>query len=85
MPKTTASMMIAASTAFGSLEKSGASAISVRITNPPVASDAIGLRAPDDSLSELAERLVETGMPWNTPEAALAIPCATDSWLTSMR
>ena len=85
MPKTTASMMIAASTAFGSSEKSGASATSVRITNPPVASEAIGLRAPADSLSELADRLVETGIPWKTPEAALAMPCATDSWLMSMR
>ena len=43
------------------------------------------LRAPAASLSELADRLVETGIPWNTPEATLAIPCATDSWLTSMR
>ena len=85
IPKTTASMMIAASTALGSCEKSGASAISVKITKPPVARDAIALRAPAASLSELAERLVETGIPWNTPEAALAIPCATDSWLTSMR
>ena len=66
-------------------EKSGASATRVRITSPPVTSDAIGVRAPADSLSELADRLVETGIPWKTPEAALAMPCATDSWLTSMR
>ena len=43
------------------------------------------VRAPADSLSELAERLVETGIPWNSPAPTLAIPCATDSWLTSMR
>ncbi len=85
MPKTTASMMIAPRTAFGSCEKSGASATRVRSTKPPVASDAIGLRAPAASLSELADRLVETGIPWKTPEAMFAIPCATDSWLTSMR
>ena len=46
IPKTTASMMIAASTAFGSWEKSGASATRVRITNPPVASEAIGAARP---------------------------------------
>ena len=85
MPKTTASMMIAASTALGSSEKSGANATSVRSTSPPVTSDAIGLRAPADSFSELADRLVETGIPWKTPDATFAIPCATDSWLTSMR
>ena len=85
IPKTTASMMIAASTAFGRSEKSGANATRVRITNPPVASEAIALRAPAASLSELADRLVETGIPWKTPAAAFAMPCATDSWLTSMR
>jgi hypothetical protein len=40
-------------------------------------------RAPLCSLSELADRLVETGMPWNSPAPAFAIPCATDSWLMS--
>jgi hypothetical protein len=50
-----------------------------------VISEASGVRAPDDSLSELAERLVETGMPWNTPAPTFAMPCASDSWLTSMR
>ena len=54
-------------------------------TSPPVASEASGVRAPADSLSELADRLVETGIPWKTPAATLAIPWATDSWLTSMR
>ena len=32
-------------------------------------SDASGVRAPADSLSELADRLVDTGIPWNTPAA----------------
>ena len=85
IPNTTASMMIAARTALGSSEKSGASRISVARTIPPVASEATGVRAPADSFSELAERLVETGMPWNTPAPRLAIPWATDSWLRSMR
>jgi putative transposase len=35
--------------------------------------------------SELADRLVETGMPWNTPAPTFDIPCAIDSWSTSMR
>ena len=48
-------------------------------------SDETCVRAPEDALSELAERLVDTGMPWNSPAPALAIPCATDSWSTSMR
>ena len=67
-------MMIAPSTAFGSFEKSGARATRVRITNPPVASEATGLRAPAASFSELADRLVETGIPWNTPEAEVGHP-----------
>ena len=49
-------------------EKSGASATSVRITKP--ACDEGGKRgcsAPAASLSELADRLVETGIPRNTP------------------
>ena len=78
-------MMIAASTAFGRCEKTGASTISVAITSPPVTSEAIGDRAPADSFRELAERLVETGIPWNTPAPTFAIPCATDSWSTSIR
>ena len=57
----------------------------MRMTSAPVASDASGVRAPEDSLSELADRLVETGMPWNTPAPAFAMPWAIDSWLTSMR
>ena len=48
-------------------------------------SDESCVRAPADSFSELAERLVETGMPWNSPAPTLAIPWPTDSWLTSMR
>ena len=53
--------------------------MSVSSTSPPVTSDASGVRAPADSLSELADRLVETGIPWNAPAARLAMPCATDS------
>ena len=85
IPKTTASMMIAARTALGSSENSGASRISVARTIPPVASEATGVLAPADSFSELADRLVDTGMPWNTPAPRFAIPWATDSWLRSMR
>ena len=48
-------------------------------------SDETCVRAPDDSFSELAERLVETGIPWHSPAPRLAIPWATDSWLTSIR
>ena len=47
--------------------------------------EAIGDLAPAESLSELAERLVDTGMPWNTAEPALAIPWAIDSWSMSTR
>ena len=79
IPNTTASMMTAPSTAFGRSENSGASTISVSSTSAPVTSEATGVRAPADSFSELAERLVETGMPWNTPEPTFAMPCATDS------
>jgi hypothetical protein len=85
IPNTTASMITAASTAFGSCENSGANASSVSRTQPPVTSEAIGERAPEVSLSELADRLVDTGMPWNTPAPTFAIPCATDSWSTSIR
>ena len=85
IPNTTASMMIAARTALGSSENRGASRISVPRTIAPVASEATGVLAPADSFNELAERLVETGMPWNTPAPRLAIPWATDSWLRSTR
>jgi hypothetical protein len=85
MPNTTASMITAPSTALGSCENSGARTSSVPTTRPPVTSEATGVRAPALSFSELAERLVETGIPWNTPAPMFAIPCATDSWLTSMR
>ena len=79
IPNTTASMITAARTAFGRSENSGASTISVSSTSAPVISDATGVRAPADSFNELAERLVDTGMPWNTPAPTLAMPCATDS------
>ena len=85
IPNTTASMMIAARTALGRSENSGARKISVATTIAPVASEATGVRAPADSFSELAERLVETGMPWKTPAPRLAIPWAIDSWFRSTR
>ena len=72
-------MITAASTAFGRCENTGASTINVNSTRPPVVSDATGVRAPAASFNELADRLVETGIPWNTPAPTLAIPCATDS------
>ena len=55
------------------------------MTRPPVTSEASGVRAPADSFSELADRLVDTGMPWKTPAPTFAMPWPTDSWLTSMR
>ena len=85
MPNTTASMITAPSTALGRSENSGARKTSVASTRPPVTSEDSCVRAPADSFSELADRLVDTGMPWNRPAPTLAIPCATDSWLTSMR
>jgi hypothetical protein len=85
MPNTTASMITAPSTALGRSENSGASTSSVASTSPPVTSEATGVRAPAESFSELAERLVDTGIPWRTPAPMFATPCATDSWLTSMR
>ncbi len=54
-------------------------------TTTPVTIDAIGVRAPEVSFSELADRLVDTGMPWNSPAPALLMPWATISWSTRMR
>ena len=82
---TTASMMIAASTAVGRPENSGASSRRVSTTMTPEVSDASGDRAPARSFSELADRLVETGMPCTTPAPMFAAPCANDSWLMSTR
>jgi hypothetical protein len=79
IPNTTASMMMAASTGLGRSENSGARASNVRITMTPVTMDAIGVRAPEESLSELADKLVDTGIPWNTPAPTLDIPWATIS------
>ena len=78
-------MMTAARTAFGSSENSGASRMRVPTTTAPVASDATGVLAPADSLSELADRLVDTGIPWKTPAPRFAIPWAIDSWSRSTR
>jgi hypothetical protein len=45
----------------------------------------MGVRAPADSLRELADRLVDTGIPRKIPAPRFAIPCAIDSWFTSIR
>jgi hypothetical protein len=68
-------MKIAPRTAIGRAENSGARMKRVARTRAPVISDASGVPAPDDSFRELAERLVETGMPWSTPAPTFAIPC----------
>jgi hypothetical protein len=58
-------MINAARTAFGKPEKSGARMRSVRRTVMPDVRDAKLVRAPERSLRALADRLVDTGMPWN--------------------
>src|SRR5436190_2156737 len=63
IPITTASMINAPRTGFGSCEKSGARNSSVSRTVTPEVIDAKPVLAPEWSLSELAERLVETGIP----------------------
>ena len=79
MPMTTASMMMAPRTACGSCENNGARKSIVSTTSTPVTSDASGVVAPERSFSELAERLVDTGMPCTSPEPTFAMPCASDS------
>ncbi len=74
MPMTTASMMRAASTGFGNFENTGASTIRVRRTITPEVSDARPDRAPEWSFRELADRLVETGIPWKRPAPTLDMP-----------
>ena len=74
MPITTASMMIAASTALGRSENNGARNSRVRMISTPVVSEATGVLAPDVSFSELADRLVETGIPCTRPEPTLDMP-----------
>ena len=54
-------------------------------TITPEVSDARPERAPEWSFRELADRLVETGIPWKSPAPTLDMPWATDSWLMSMR
>src|SRR4051794_17517333 len=63
MPVITASVMTAPNTALGRLEKNGAKKIRVKMTHAPVARVATCDFAPALSLSELADRLVETGIP----------------------
>ena len=74
MPMTTASMINAASTGLGNFENSGANTTRASRTITPEVSDARPLRAPERSFRELADRLVETGIPWNSPAPTLAIP-----------
>ncbi len=69
MPMTTASVIRAASTGLGRFEKRGARNSSVSRTVTPDVSEARPVLAPEWSFSELADRLVETGMPWNSPRA----------------
>ncbi len=85
MPKTTASMMIAAEHRLRKLREQRRERDQRKEHEPAGGQRRHRVRAPAASLSELADRLVDTGIPWKTPEAAFAIPCATDSWLTSMR
>ena len=85
IPMTTASMIRAASTGLGRTEKTGARTRRVSRTVTPEVSDARPVRAPEWSFRELADRLVETGIPWNRPAPAFAMPWAADSWLMSMR
>ena len=84
IPITTASMIKAASTGLGRLENSGARNSSVRRTVTPETIEAIPDRAPEWSFNELADRLVETGIPWNSPAPVFASAWAIDSWLMSI-
>ena len=84
MPMTTASMISAASTGLGRFEKSGARNSSVSNTVAPEVREARPIFAPERSLSELADRLVETRIPLKTPAAMLANDWAMDSWLMSI-
>ena len=84
MPMTTASMISAASTGLGRFENSGARNSSVSRTVTPEVREASPVFAPEWSFSELADRLVETGIPLNSPAAMLAIDWAIDSWLMSI-
>ena len=74
----------AASTGLGRVENSGASTSSVSRTVTPEVTEARSERAPERSFSELADRLVETGIPWNRPAPMLAVAWATDSWSMSI-
>ena len=72
MPITTASMMRAARTGLGKEEKRGASTSNASSTVTPDVREASPLRAPDRSLRELADRLVDTGMPLARPAPMFA-------------
>lgn len=72
-------MIRAPRTALGRSENNGARISIVSTTITPVTIDATGVRAPEASFNELADKLVDTGMPWNNPAPRLDIPWATDS------
>ena len=55
------------------------------MTTTPVTIEASGVRAPDASFSELADRLVDTGMPWNTPAPRLRHALGDHLLVDSMR
>jgi hypothetical protein len=63
IPMTTASMISAARTGLGKFENSGARTRRVSRTITPDVSEARPVRAPEWSFRELADRLVETGIP----------------------
>ena len=85
IPITTASMINAASTGLGRSENSGARKRRVSRTITPEVIEARPVRAPVWSFNELADRLVDTGIPCTRPAPTFAMPWATDSWLMSMR
>ena len=79
IPITTASMISAARTGLGRSENNGARKRRVRTTSTPEAIEASPVRAPLWSFNELADKLVDTGIPCTRPAPTFAIPWATDS------
>ena len=78
-------MINAASTGLGRSENNGARKRRVSRTITPEVIEARPVRAPLWSFNELADRLVDTGIPCTRPAPTFAMPWATDSWLMSMR
>ena len=79
----TATMMMAPSAAWGSVSNSGVKKTTVARTMPAVMIEATGVRAPAVSLTAVRENPPVTGYPPKSPEATLAIPRPTSSWLAS--